>query len=134
MRAPTCLRKAAVISAATVALSGIATAAAGTANAVPGQGISSTALQSYSCSKAYYTGTAVTEYGDTGNRVIEAQCQLHWRGFLSSGQVDGIFGNNTYNAVLSFQKEFNRDCSGGLSVDGVVGTYTWGALRSPCPS
>jgi len=53
---------------------------------------------------------------------------------MSAGSVDGIFGNQTYNAVISFQKEFNRDCDGGLSVDGVVGSHTWGALRAPCPS
>ncbi|MFJ3762107.1 peptidoglycan-binding protein [Streptomyces sp. NPDC090080] len=88
----------------------------------------------YSCNKTYYSGSALTEKGDTGTRVIEVQCQLHYRGFLSAGGVDGIFGNGTYNAVLAFQREYRSICNSGLSIDGVVGTYTWAALRSACPS
>lgn len=37
-------------------------------------------------------------------------------------KVDGIFGENTQQAVLSFQREF------GLNTDGVVGVQTWDAL------
>ena len=39
-----------------------------------------------------------------------------------TGSIDGIFGNNTRNAVMNFQKNF------GLSVDGIVGKNTWNAL------
>ncbi|SDP19251.1 peptidoglycan-binding domain-containing protein [Actinacidiphila guanduensis] len=88
----------------------------------------------YQCNKTYYSGTAITEEGDTGSRVIEVQCQLYWRGYLTSDQVDGIFGPNTYKAVLKFQREWSNECGNQLSIDGVVGTYTWGALRSACPN
>ncbi|MBP8533148.1 peptidoglycan-binding protein [Streptomyces sp. MK37H] len=128
------MRKAVVASAAALALTGMSIGIADAAMAAGATSASSAAVQSYSCSRTYYSGTAITESGDTGNRVIEVQCQLYHRGFLSAGQVDGIFGSITYNAVLRFQKEYNNICHGGLSVDGVVGTYTWAALRSACPS
>lgn len=100
----------------------------------PGAADAVTSAQKYNCSKTYYSGTALTEEGDTGNRVIEAQCQLYSRGYLNPGQVDGVFGNTTYRSVLRFQREFDTICHGGISIDGVVGEYTWAALRSPCPS
>jgi peptidoglycan hydrolase-like protein with peptidoglycan-binding domain len=37
--------------------------------------------------------------------------------------VDGIFGQETYDAVLTFQKLYNLD------VDGIVGRSTWNALQ-----
>lgn len=39
-----------------------------------------------------------------------------------SGEVDGIFGSKTENAVRAFQK------AKGLGVDGIVGANTWAAL------
>lgn len=39
-----------------------------------------------------------------------------------SGNIDGIFGNNTKNAVINFQHIY------GLDDDGIVGQLTWKAL------
>ncbi len=39
-----------------------------------------------------------------------------------AGTADGIFGNNTLNAVKQFQEE------NGLAVDGIVGSLTWAKL------
>ncbi len=46
--------------------------------------------------------------------------RLHDRWFL-----DGIFGNNTYNAVRRYQE---REV-GGLAVDGIIGCNTWRSLQ-----
>ncbi|WP_328297085.1 peptidoglycan-binding protein [Streptomyces sp. NBC_00435] len=94
------------------------------------------AAATYTCGNQgkYYTGTAVTGQGNTGNRVIEAQCLLKSSGYLTAGQVDGVFGTNTYNAVRSFQTMYRKYCNSGVAVDGVVGRDTWAALRGPCPA
>ena len=36
--------------------------------------------------------------------------------------IDGVFGRNTYNAVITFQRDVN------LTMDGVVGADTWRAM------
>ncbi|MDI5974434.1 protein kinase [Streptomyces sp. SL13] len=72
----------------------------------------------------YYSGTATTQYGDTGSRVKEVQCILLARGYsVGSGGMDGQFGKDTKAGVEAFQK------SEHLEVDGQVGPLTWSALR-----
>lgn len=72
-----------------------------------------------------YSGTALTQYGDRGRRVVEVQCILHARGYhLGPHGIDGVFGPDTRTAVKSFQS--NHD----LQVDGQVGVNTWAALRA----
>ncbi|MBQ8025993.1 MAG: peptidoglycan-binding protein, partial [Oscillospiraceae bacterium] len=58
--------------------------------------------------------------GDTGPQVSLLQLGLSRRGELLT--PDGIFGNNTYTAVLSFQSQT------GLKQDGIAGPRTWEGL------
>lgn len=59
--------------------------------------------------------------GSTGEAVKTLQTRLNALGY-DCGDVDGIFGVKTYNAVVSFQT------ARALAVDGIVGVNTWGAL------
>jgi len=72
----------------------------------------------------YYSGSAETDPGATGNAVKEIQCILTYRGYNVVDGIDGQFGTNTENAVKAFQR------AKGLGVDGEVGPQTWPALRS----
>lgn len=59
--------------------------------------------------------------GSKGLATALIQFKLNSLGY-NCGTVDGDFGNNTKNAVMSFQR--NK----GISVDGIVGTQTWNKL------
>ena len=60
-------------------------------------------------------------YGSQGSDVTELQKLLNNHGY--NLDEDGIFGENTKNAVTDFQQKK------GLTVDGIVGTNTWGTLN-----
>ena len=61
--------------------------------------------------------------------IITLQNLLIKKGYnCGNSGADGIFGDNTYNAVISFQKDYNLSC------DGIVGIATWGALYSDSES
>jgi 3D (Asp-Asp-Asp) domain-containing protein len=65
----------------------------------------------------------VLRYGDIGKQVIHIQSQLKQLGHYSAS-LDGIYGSGTANAVESFQR------AQGLTVDGIAGPNTRGALNS----
>lgn len=59
-------------------------------------------------------------YGSQGSDVTELQKLLNQNGYKLD--TDGIFGKQTQEAVKQYQQK------NGLSVDGIVGNNTWGAL------
>ena len=59
-------------------------------------------------------------YGSQGSDVTELQKLLNQNGYKLD--VDGIFGDQTRDAVQQYQQK------NGLDVDGIVGNNTWGAL------
>jgi len=60
-------------------------------------------------------------WGSTGSDVRLVQQRLKDWGYYK-GSVDGVFGQATYNAVVSFQK------NNGIKADGVVGAQTAAAI------
>lgn len=64
---------------------------------------------------------AVVAWGSRGDQVALVQQKLKQYGYFD-GAVDGVFGKQTYDAVVWFQKR------NGLTVDGAVGTATASAL------
>lgn len=68
------------------------------------------------------TSTTNLRKGSSGSDVLELQKKLNSTGYGYNLDEDGIFGDNTLSAVKDYQQR------SGLTVDGIVGTNTWGAL------
>ncbi|MBQ4102708.1 MAG: peptidoglycan-binding protein [Oscillospiraceae bacterium] len=70
----------------------------------------------------------VLRLGDRGLRTKQMQFYLLYLSYVYSAipriRADGIFGNDTRNAVIAFQNRF------GLTADGVVGLQTWSKMVS----
>ena len=64
---------------------------------------------------------AVVSLGSRGNKVAHIQQRLKEWGYYT-GEVDGVFGRSTHNAVVRFQRQ------NGLSADGQVGKKTAAAM------
>lgn len=69
------------------------------------------------------SGYPLIRFNSRGVYVCVAQDALINLGY-NTGGLDGIFGNNTYNSVLNYQK------TRGLAVDGIIGSNTWRTLMT----
>lgn len=71
--------------------------------------------------------STVVKRGDRGIPVETIQYYLNFLAYFNSRltpvNVDGIFGEQTYDAVLTFQNQYS------LEVDGIVGRSTWSKLQ-----
>lgn len=65
--------------------------------------------------------SAAVYWGQSGSEVRRVQQKLKQWGYFT-GTVDGVFGQQTYDAVVRFQKK------NGLMADGVVGSSTAAAM------
>ena len=74
---------------------------------------------SYACSSGGYP---FIKQGSKGVYVLVAQDGLNTLGFRTGG-LDGIFGNQTRNAVIAYQR------SRGLIEDGIIGCNTWRSIQ-----
>ena len=64
---------------------------------------------------------ALSKYGSRGDEVTQIQTKLKRWGYYT-GNIDGIFGTQTLNAVKYFQRK------NGLTVDGIAGPKTLAAM------
>lgn len=64
---------------------------------------------------------ALSKYGSRGEEVIQIQTKLKRWGYYN-GNIDGIFGSQTLEAVKYFQRK------NGLTVDGIAGPATLKAM------
>lgn len=64
---------------------------------------------------------AAVAWGSRGEQVSQAQRKLRQWGYYD-GAVDGVFGQETYDAVVRFQRK------NGLTADGVIGSATAEAM------
>ena len=64
---------------------------------------------------------ALSKYGSRGDEVIQIQTKLKRWGYYN-GNIDGIYGSQTQEAVRYFQRK------NGLTVDGIAGPATLAAM------
>ena len=74
------------------------------------------------CCMTLSASAAVVAWGSRGAQVTLIQQKLKQYGYFD-GTVDGVFGRDTYNAVVWFQKK------NGLTADGAVGLLHGGGPR-----
>lgn len=78
-------------------------------------------------SEAQQVYPSILRRGDRGIAVRIVQYYLAFLGYfypdLPPIAIDGVYGRETFDAVLSFQSKY------GLQVDGVVGRQTWNELQ-----
>jgi N-acetylmuramoyl-L-alanine amidase len=79
----------------------------------------------HTISAAVSAAKPVLRLGSRGSAVVALQQRLTALHYFDVGAIDGVFGPNTYHAVVAFQKVQR------IGRDGIVGPVTWSKLASP---
>ncbi len=91
------------------------------------KGLSELYTEGISITEAQRRFSTVLKKGDTGNPVRIIQYYLAFLGYFNPNlpqiSVDGYFGDETRDAILTFQKLY------GLDIDGIVGRDTWNKIQ-----
>ena len=127
----------AVAAALTLAALSAGTVTAATASAAAGTAVVPAVSTLTQIRTVHHFGAAVTartavaaaqpvlRLGSRGGAVKTMQQRLGALHYFDMGPADGVFGANTYHAVIAFQKVQ------GLTRDGIVGPATWARLARP---
>jgi lipoprotein-anchoring transpeptidase ErfK/SrfK len=107
-----------VVPLALVATTAAAVAAGSSPSGPPG-------LNTRTAATATATVRPTLRLGASGGAVVTLQKRLTALHYFDVGSPDGVFGANTYHAVIAFQKVQ------GLGRDGIVGPATWARLARP---
>jgi len=107
-----------VVPLALVATAPAAVAAGSSPSGPPG-------LNARTVAAATAAGRPTLRLGARGGAVVTLQHRLASLHYFDVGAADGAFGQNTYHAVIAFQKVQ------GLTRDGIVGPATWARLARP---
>ena len=105
-------------------LTGTSTAVRATAGSDTAR-VSSAAAGSPTARAASSTSQPVLRVGSRGRAVVSLQKRLAALHYFDVGAIDGVFGSQTYHAVVAFQKVQR------IARDGIVGPVTWTKLASP---
>lgn len=84
-------------------------------------------LADYAANGRAVPTVSLVSWGTSGPLVRETQQRLQSLGYYN-GPVDGIFGTQTYEAIIAFQE------ANGLAVDGIAGAATLSAMGIPVGS
>ena len=97
----------------------VTASAAGASVAAP------TGVSAHAAAMTTAASQPVLRLGSRGSAVTALQQRLIALHYFDVGAADGVFGPNTYHAVIAFQKVQ------GLTRDGVAGPATWTKLAKP---
>lgn len=84
-------------------------------------GLTAQAARAIHIKTDYIQTVSIVSWGTRGENVLSVQRRLRELGYYT-GPLDGVFGTQTYEAILAYQQE------NGLTADGIAGADTLASL------